>query len=362
MAATLTGEELAKLIGTESEPLVLDVREPEEFGAWSIPGSVNVPLGDLGGRVDEFRGDRPVVTVCGQGHRSAVAARALRDAGLSVMDLVGGMAAWAEVYDEVEIDLAGARIVQLRRRAKGCLSYLVAAGGEAFAVDPSRGTDRYLAAASARGWTITRVFDTHLHADHLSGACELVKRTGASLHLNPADPFDFAFTALRDGERFPLSGRTEVAVTLLATPGHTEGSTCLVVGDAAVMTGDTLFVDGVGRPDLAERAEEFAHSLYRSLRDKLLTLPEETLVLPAHYGEHVAVSPSAPVTATLGMLRAQLAALSLDERAFVAWATQGLPERPPNYQLIVEANRGRREVASEEARLLESGPNRCSVS
>ncbi len=127
------------------------------------------------------------------------------------------------------------------------------------------------------------------------------------------------------------------------------------------MTGDTLFVDGVGRPDLAERAEEFAHNLYRSLHDRILVLPDDALVLPGHYGDAVRVTPDAPVGATLAMLRATLEPLSFDEKAFVAWATARTTPRPPNYVEIIKANMGHPNLTATELQRLEVGPNRCSA-
>lgn len=128
-----------------------------------------------------------------------------------------------------------------------------------------------------------------------------------------------------------------------------------------MLTGDTLFVEGVGRPDLAERAEEFARNLHRSLREKVLTLDDDTLVLPGHYGDTVPVHPDAPVAATLGELRRTLAPLKMDEHEFVDWATSRTTERPPNYVEIVNANMGRPQLPVELLRRLEAGPNRCSA-
>jgi glyoxylase-like metal-dependent hydrolase (beta-lactamase superfamily II) len=128
-----------------------------------------------------------------------------------------------------------------------------------------------------------------------------------------------------------------------------------------VLTGDTLFIDGVGRPDLAERAAEFAKNLYTSLHERVLTLRDDAMILPAHYGDAVQVRPDAPVAATLGELRAALAPLSLDEASFVEWATAQATPRPPNYLEIITANMGRADQPLPELRHLEAGPNRCSL-
>ena len=362
MYRDISAAELAARLGGDDEPVVLDVREPAEVAEWAIPGAVNVPLGELPARLSDLSHDREIVVVCASGSRSALAADQLAHQGFRVANLRGGMAAWGALYDWVVTELDGdVRVVQVRRRGKGCLSYVVGAGGEAFVVDPSLDVEVYLEVAAEHGWRITRVFDTHLHADHVSGARALATRVGATLHLNPADTFAFDYTALQDGDVFALGGSSAFSVAALRTPGHTEGSTVYFVDERVVLTGDTLFVDGVGRPDLAERAEEFAHNLYRSLHDRVLTLPDEAFVMPGHYGDAVRVRADAPVGATLGELRRTLAPLGLDEDAFVTWATERSTPRPPNYGEIVNANMGRSDLALAALRGLEAGPNRCSV-
>ena len=358
----ISAAELAARLGSDDEPFVLDVREPYEVAEWAIAGAVNIPARELAAHVGDLPRDREIVVVCASGSRSALAADALARQGLSVANLRGGMAAWGAVYDWVVTELDDdVRVVQVRRRGKGCLSYVVGVGTDAFVIDPSLDIDVYLEVAAEHGWQITRVFDTHLHADHVSGARALAARTGASLHLNPADTFVFEYTPLRDGDTFPLGVGSAFAVAALRTPGHTQGSTVYFVDERAVLTGDTLFVDGVGRPDLAERAEEFAHNLYRSLHDRVLTLPDDALVMPGHYGDAVHVRPDAPVGARLGELRETLAPLSFGEDAFVSWATERATPRPPNYVEIITANMGRSELSRAQLARLEAGPNRCSV-
>ncbi|MHB1502464.1 MAG: MBL fold metallo-hydrolase [Acidimicrobiales bacterium] len=357
----LEPHELVRLIGTESEPYLLDVREPDEVAAWSIAGAVNIPLGQLSHRSAEIPTDRHVVVLCASGSRSRAACRSLARDGLRVSNLAGGMRGWSTVYDEVEIQVGGATVIQIRRRAKGCLSYLVGSENEALAVDPSLDIEIYTEAARRHRWDITRVVDTHLHADHLSGARLLASATGASLHLNPADTFHFPYEPLADQDRFVLPGGVEISVSTMHTPGHTEGSTVLMVAGLALLTGDTLFVDGVGRPDLAERAEEFARNLYRSLTERVLGLPGDAVVLPGHHSEAVTVRPDEPVAATLAGLREDLPALSYGEEEFVAWATSRSTQRPPHYVEIIHANMGRPRVPEAMLRHLEAGPNRCSA-
>ncbi len=362
MYRDIEASELAARLGARDEPYVVDVREPDEFAAWSIPVAVNIPVGELAARIGEVPADREVVAVCASGSRSAVAAETLSRAGRHVANLAGGMQAWSGTYDSVTLEFDELRIVQVRRRGKGCLSYLVGSGDRAFVVDPSADVDVYQRLADEHGWVIERVFDTHLHADHLSGARALAAVTGATLHLNPADTFEFPYEPLRDGDRFGLPGGRGLTVSALRTPGHTRGSTVYLVDERAALTGDTLFVDSVGRPDLADQAEAFANDLYDSLHGTLSGLPDDLLVLPGHYGDDVVVRADREVGASLGQLRRELSALSLDRDTFVAWAAARSVDRPPNYTRIIEANMGRASDPLSVLRQLEVGPNRCAVS
>jgi glyoxylase-like metal-dependent hydrolase (beta-lactamase superfamily II) len=270
------------------------------------------------------------------------------------------MATWASSYDQVSGEFAGATVVQLRRRGKGCLSYVVGAGSRAVVIDPSRELAQYEAVASAHGWTITHVLDTHLHADHLSGARELAAATGAALWLNPADPFHFDFEPLRDGKAIELAPGVDLTVSSVSVPGHTEGSTMYQLAEHAIFTGDTLFLESVGRPDLADEAEGYARHLYHSLHERVLPLPDEITVFPAHFGQGVEVHAGEFLARPLGTLRGTLPALNLSESDFVQWAVANVKDRPGNYRQIVQINAGSVPLDA-EASALEMGPNRCAI-
>ena len=174
----------------------------------------------------------------------------------------------------------------------GCLahaSYALGSHGVAAVVDPQRDIEIYLKAANEHGLKIAHIFETHLHADFVSGHKELAQRTGAKIYIGERAGARFPHVGLRDGFSLQYG---DVEIRALETPGHTPESTCLVVYDReksavtpwAVLTGDTLFIGDVGRPDLAEghTPHQLAGSLYDSLHQKLLNLPDEVLVYPAH--------------------------------------------------------------------------------
>jgi glyoxylase-like metal-dependent hydrolase (beta-lactamase superfamily II) len=360
LISSISTYELLPLLDSTDRPFLLDVREEDEVAEWAIPGVYNIPLVELEARLNEVPSDARVVTICAMGSRAAQGAELLARHGRASDVLDGGMNAWASTYDSVEGQFAGATVVQLRRRGKGCLSYVIGAGVECVVIDPSLEIDQYRRVAQRHHWTITHVLDTHLHADHLSGARDLVAATGAALWLNPADHFMFDFEPLRDGRNIPLAPDVALSVSAVSVPGHTEGSTMYQLGNGAIFTGDTIFLESVGRPDLADQVQPFAHSLYRSIHERVLPLRDDIMVFPAHYGASVQVLYGHFVARTLGELRSTLPALSLSEDDFVAWAVANVKDRPPNYKHIVRINAGT-EARSDEAATLELGPNRCAV-
>jgi glyoxylase-like metal-dependent hydrolase (beta-lactamase superfamily II)/rhodanese-related sulfurtransferase len=355
----MSGSDLAARLD-DDDLYLIDVREPDEVAAWSIVGAHNYPLNSLVSRIDEIPRDMDLVVVCAMGVRAQKGAEILAEHGLASSVLEGGMSSWSSTYDHVEGEFAGAIVVQVRRRGKGCLSYVVGAGERAVVIDPSLELRQYFEVAEVHGWTITHVLDTHLHADHISGARELANAAGAALWLNPADPFQFDFEPLVDGKAIELVPGVDLRVSSVSVPGHTEGSTMYQLGEKAIFTGDTLFLESVGRPDLADEAVDFAHHLFHSLHERVLPLDDEITVFPAHFGQGVEVHAGQFVARKLGSLRFSLPALALDEDAFVDWAVANVKDRPGNYQQIVQINTGQVGIEG-DASELEAGPNRCAV-
>lgn len=358
--STLSTYDLVPLLDGDDRPYLLDVRDEDEVADWQIPGVHNIPLGQLESRLDEIPTDEHIVVICAVGSRATQGAEVLARHGVASEVLEGGMNAWASTYDTVSGEFGGATVVQVRRRGKGCLSYVIGADAACVVIDPSLELDQYTNVAGEHCWTITHVLDTHLHADHISGARALVSVTGAALWLNPSDPFDFAFEPLCDGRSIDLAPGVALTVSAVSVPGHTEGSTMYQLDDSIVFTGDTLFLESVGRPDLAERAESYAHNLYRSLHERILPLSDNILVMPAHYGAGVDVRFGTFVSRPLGELRTSLPALTLGEGDFIAWTLANVKDRPGNYRRIVSINAGLEESTAETS-ALELGPNRCAV-
>src|SRR5204863_7982023 len=231
-APTISTAGLRELLERGAPVTVLDVRPAAERAAWSIPGSVHADAYDALRRGDptalaDFHptnGDR-VVTVCAAGKTSMLAAERLRARGLDAVSLEGGMRARSLAWNTAEVSCPGstARIVQLRRTGKGCLSYLIGSNGEAAVVDASLEPQIYHRLADERGWRIRTVLETHVHADHLSRAGALAADTGARLCLPATDRVSFEYEPLKDRDTVRLGSAGRGG---LRTPGHTPESTC----------------------------------------------------------------------------------------------------------------------------------------
>ena len=232
----------------------------------------------------------------------------------------------------------------------GCLahaSYMLASKGEAVVVDPQRDVELYIKAAADHGVAIRHIFETHLHADFVSGHRELAARTGAKIYMGAQAGATFPHVAVTDGFELKFG---VASMRVLETPGHTPESICLVVTDAeksaepwAVLTGDTLFIGDVGRPDLSPRHTpvQLAGLLYDSLHEKLLALPDSVLVYPAHgAGSLCGKNMRAERSSTIGTERLTNYALQLKSREeFVAQLTSNLPARPEYFLKDAEMNR-----------------------
>src|SRR5215208_4234583 len=225
-------------------------------------------------------------------------------------------------------------------------------------IDASLEPEVYLWLAEVRGWPITRVLDTHVHADHLSRSRRLAELAGATLHMPERAPVSYQFSDLADGDVLEVgSAKLEV----IRTPGHTPESTSYLLDGRALFTGDTLFLSAVGRPDLdatPEVARQRARELYRSLR-RLFALGPETLVLPGHTSEPVAFD-GEPIYALLSEVHQSVRILREAQDAFVEEIAGHVSPTPSNFARIVELNRAGVSPEGDPAEL-EAGANRCAA-
>lgn len=351
---------------------IFDVRNVADFNDWKIEGEnfqyLNIPYFELIDGVedimDQLPKDKEIVVVCAKEGSSKMVADMLSEEGLDVAYFKGGMKAWSEhlhktkVYEDKDIS-----VYQFVRVGKGCLSYMVVSEDEALIVDPARFVDEYIEAAKEEGATITHIVDSHLHADHISGGKELAEATGGSYYLMKSEGAVFDFKPFEEHERIEFKN-IELEVLAVKTPGHTPGSVSFFVNKKLLFSGDTIFVSGLGRPDLGNKVREWANDLYNTVYNKVSEIADDVIVLPAHYADFDGeMNEDGFIGDTLGNIRER------NEKMFTASREDFLNDveksassvKPPNFEEIVMINRGMEEVDYERKQELEIGPNRCAV-
>jgi glyoxylase-like metal-dependent hydrolase (beta-lactamase superfamily II) len=374
MAKTITAAELFREIEAGTVPEILDLRNKDEFAASKVEANRavptrNVPVYELYEDPEGYaRQTAPgAVLICGQGNGSELVAEEFELLGLATRSLEGGTDAWARLLVPFEIpDIPGdVRAWQFQRPAKACLSYVIGVpGGSCVIVDPTRHPQPYLDLAAEHQMTITHVIDTHVHADHISGGPVLAEQVGAVYHLPPEDigaDTPFPNHPLKDGEEISLGSGVVRAMTM-HLPGHTPGTTAFLVAQKLLLVGDTVFVRGLGRPDLTGKAEELARDLFRSVHERLEPLDPSTIVAPAHWTHSDEVDADGLVVTSLeDVFKATL----LNEKAmerFVEEIVGSLPHAPAAYDTIRLVNAGQLTPPEDEMDLLDVGRNQCAAS
>lgn len=369
---TISAKELKQRMDAPQGVTILDVRASTAYDDWRIQGQNVNSLNIQNSKLKEFGvasftqipRDREVVAVCAKGAAAQETVEMLEAVGYQGVLLEGGMEAWSEFYEPVPVVQDDhVAVYQILRRAKGCLSYLVTSGGEAVVVDAGRQIGNYIEFADHLGVQIRHVFDSHLHADHISGGRALAAAVGADYWLAPAEAEGgtFEFHPLADGQSVSFGTATVRFVGLL-TPGHTVASTSFLIDDKYLLSGDTLFVSGLGRPDLKGRAAEMAGMMFHTVQTTVAQFDEDVLVLPGHFGDISEIGAAGYVGAPMKDIRANNPLLHVtEENVFVQQMLANLGATPPNHDTIIAINRGQKVVDSAEQSTLEVGPNRCAV-
>lgn len=368
-----TAAQVARKVIENKDLFILDVRNADAFEDWKIDGHkfeyLNIPYFELLDGVEEILPkipmDKDVLVVCAKEGSSIMVADMLSEAGREVGYLEGGMKSWSMYLEPIKVgDLAnGGELYQFVRLGKGCLSYMAISEGEAAIIDAVRFTEVFTNFAKEKSVEIKHVFDTHLHADHISGGRHIAAQTGATYYLPPKDAEEvvFDYAPLEDGLTVKI-GSSEIEVGAMYSPGHTIGSTSFVIDGKYLLTGDILFIDSIGRPDLAGLAEDWVGDLRETLYSRYRTLPEDLIVLPAHFMIIEELNEDGTVAKRLGDLFAENHGLNVeDEDTFRSMVTDNLPPQPNAYQEIRHVNMGKITPNNEEQTEMEIGPNRCAV-
>lgn len=377
---SMTADTLKRYIDAEESITLLDVRMENEYETWAIEGksveTVNIPYfafldDEIETQIiDDIPSGDPLVVVCAKGGASEFVAGVLTETlGSNVVNLEGGMNAWAALYEQRQIsryDGPGS-VYQYHRPATGCLGYLVVSEGSAAVIDPLRAfAERYRDDASELHADLEFAVDTHVHADHFSGVDALLDASVTGIIPQRSADRGVAYRdnirLAEDGDIFHVGN---VEIEAVGTPGHTTDMTSYLIDDSLLLTGDGLFIESVARPDLEagdDGADAAARQLYHSLHNRVLPLPGETLIGGAHVSAAGTPAEDGTYTARIDELRDNMDALSLDENAFVDLVLSNMPPRPAHYEEIIAANMGKHTVDDETAFELELGPNNCAAS
>ncbi len=353
--------------------LLLDVRTTEDSSSWPIRwvqpinDEINIPYAEFMDHTEEslrkIPKEREIVVVCNRGNASDEIAEVLVRKGYDAKSVKNGMKSWGSVYNhEVIWEEGRKKIIQFNRIGKGCLSYMIVSCEDAAIIDPARHIHQYLHILREENLNLKYIFDSHLHADHLSGGSRLRRETDARYFINETDlqETDLPFESVHDGDHFTL-GECRLDVVSLHSPGHTPGSTCYYFDERFLFTGDILMKSSLGRPDLGGKASLWVKDLWNTVRG-LEEFPDDTVVLPAHSAGPKEFDEKGRIFATMGELRGQHHLLTLkDEKQFEKEILASLPEEPESYQKMRTANMGLSHPDEEESDELELGRNQCGV-
>ena len=368
----ITSAELFDKIVNKEKIFMLDVRNEDDFNDWKVEGQnieyLNVPYFELIDGIDEIKDklpkDQTIHVVCAKEGSSKMVAEQLDEEGYDSLYLKGGMKAWSEyLYQTKVYEDENMKVYQFIRVGKGCLSYMVVSEDQALIVDPARFVDVYEKAAEAEGAKITHIVDSHLHADHLTGGFELAKNTGAEYYLMKSEGAKGDFLPLEDYNEIEFAS-VKVEVLAVKTPGHTPGSVSFFVNNKLLFSGDTIFVNGLRRPDLGGKVKEWANDLYDTIFNKVADIADNVMVLPAHYADYDSeVNEEGYIGNELGKIREQNEQMfNADKETFLNEVEKSASSvKPPNFEEIIAINRGEMDADDEKKQELEIGPNRCAV-
>ena len=385
----ITVDQFYELMSRENDFLLLDVRNDQDFENWRVesrftPETMHVPyiifaedgpealeeMPDLMAVPD----DRTIVAICAKGGASDFVAAILREEGKTAVNLIDGMIAWGNHYQtRVVKETEDYKLFQIDRVARGCLSHVMISQGKAAIIDPLRHIDQYLDLIAEEGAELALILDTHAHADHISGGPALAKATGAPYYLHPYDaihPFDMLpaiteYEMLSDGQTLELGGMT---IEVVHTPGHTLGQVNFVAthksGDVYAFTGDNIFLQSFGRPDLGGQGEAWAPIVYNTIFNRFKErVPGKAIILPGHYASFDEARDDGVYANRLSDLWRENIGLQFEhEDHFIAYVLTHLPEMPQQYIEIKRVNIGLSVPNEQEASELELGKNVCALS
>ena len=374
---SFSADDLFEWLTSRKNFLLLDVRNDVEFGRFKVEGPfgfemVNVPYMEFieheAESVTRVPGGKPVRIVCAKEGSAKFVAEILRRHGFpDVAYLREGIKAWGNLLAPIRVDGVDDpyALYQVRRPGKASLSYGLVYNGEMMVFDPAKNIAAYRQIAEAQASRITRVFETHRQADYISGSRFLHQSAGAEI-MAPEPDFKgarFPYTPVRDGEVYPFKGGGP-EVRAVHTPGHTPGSTSYLIDGRFFLSGDTVFIRSIGRPDLGGMAAEWSEQLFHTMTEKIVPLDDSIQVLPGHYMDWAEANEKLIFTASCAEIKSMNSDIYniKDPAAFYDFIRDNLRPQPEEYAKIREINAGLVEVDEQGQDILDLGKNECAAS
>lgn len=364
-----------RLTSGEKDVVVVDVRNKEEFARSKVEGPypfslLNVPYFDFMEMEQESVARLPrgkkIRIMCATEASAKFVAEIVRKYGFDdVGYLSGGISSWGNLLVPRPVAATGGyELYQFIRPGKASCSYALLAGEEIMLFDPSRNVDFYLDFADRHNARIVKTFETHLQADYIAGSRMIAERTGAEFLANEADFREarMTYAPLRNGERYVFSAGGP-AVQAIFTPGHTPGSTSYSIDEHYLLTGDTIFIRSIGRPDLGGRAEEWAKLLFATIQ-AVKGMNRDLVVLPGHFINWDEADPELVFRCRLGEAlerNASIYAIDTVDR-FIDFIRANMRPQPEHYDRIRRINANMEQVDEEEQNILDIGKNECAAS
>ena len=372
-------EELFEWVTGEGHDFtLLDVRNNEEFGRFKVEGPqlskmLNVPYMEFIEKEEESvalvqvpKEERIRIVCAKEGSAKYVAEILVKNGWQDVRYLEEGIKSWGDMLaPKLVASESGYKLYQFIRPGKASCSYGLIYEDEMAVFDPSRNVQFYQNFAREQGARIIKTFETHLQADYISGSQQIFSGTGAQIvgHENDFKAATFEYKSPNDQEVFKFSkGGPEIQA--IHMPGHTPGSTSYLIDGKYMVTGDTVFILSIGRPDLGGMAEDWSKLLYNTLKRKIAELNDDLLILPGHYIEWAEANSQQIFVDTLGSIKNKNAAIyGIDnEDEFVRFIKDNMRKQPDEYADIRKVNAGLLEVDDEDQEIMDLGKNECAAS
>lgn len=370
-----TARELYDWLIAKEDIVVVDVRNHDDFARFKVEGPypfalLNIPYFDFMESEQESLAQLPtgarIRIVCAKEASARYVAEIVHKGGFAdVGFLQGGINSWGNLLVPRQLPTPDHyQLYQFIRPGKGSCSYGLLAGGSMLLFDPSRNLDFYLAFAREHGATIVKTFETHLQADYIAGSRMIAERTGAEFFANTGDftGANFRYHALENGGQYGFSAPYP-SVRALFTPGHTPGSTTYVIDEKYLVTGDTVFIKSIGRPDLGGKAEEWARLLFASM-GIMKRLDPALIVLPGHFIDWAEADSRLTFACSLGEAIDRNRSIYDIETAegFIAFIQANMRKQPEEYKRIRLINANLEQVDEAEQNILDIGKNECAAS